>query len=306
MKILLIFITTFSGAYAQIYHNEIHKEILEQRVFRGSARIYNNPTWNGTDYVRSEIAQDGVTYSLIRRSEYDFKLSRKDGNQFKDLLIIPNFIYGATNYESTSLVYVFEDDESFNLLLWHLKGYAFITFKKSNGRVDSDFYSGYNLYSRFHRNEADPTMKSLIFEKPNKLRIVREPTEHFPEEGGLYEFRQDGVFKDGKLEHLYGVVIDSKAKREYNLKLDPEYYNKLNKRVKAAQNAALAESRLAKNHSPNPQSQSIRVDKRSETIESTVAEQSSPKNNLYLWLAAATAFISTALALFIKRNKKRG
>lgn len=315
MKFFFISIALIVSSHAQIYYGSL---IPNQGPAHGKAKNYGTLLWSGKEYVRSEIIQDEVTYSLIRRSDYNFKISKKEGDQFKDILNVPNFYY-ADDPESR-IIHVSEDNQKLNLLLLNESGYTFYIFKKSNGIVDPDFFSAYFILNPQNTlGGIDSSIVSLEFEKPNTLKIIRNATtDRNPDKEALYEFRTDGLFKNG-FYVSYGPLLDSQAKLKYNLQLDPEYYDKQIKRIEAYEAAAkdnnARDVREQKSNSgSNPETppaqasnptapkapELIRQGKESHSF--SESKPSSPSSLLWLGMAGLTLFLS--ILGFVSYKKK--
>jgi hypothetical protein len=201
----------------------------------GFAENYGACEWHGVPRVRSELVTNGQTYSYIRASEDKFKLSRKQGDNFSD--VIPKLMTacsGAHMDEYSRLIYVHEDEKIVNIFSWGVTGYQFNFYQKRNSQEPRLIRSG--LISNINHTyfAFDKSIQSIEFSGAAQMKITTIPTVEGAQTGyydfkspGVYEFRPDGVYLDG----VFDPSVSDREPQdvaEENIRKDPRHYFKRN------------------------------------------------------------------------------
>jgi hypothetical protein len=233
MKPIIFLLILSDSLFAQTYgHPDINKGPDD-----GVAKNYSWLAPNGipvVPYVRSEIEIDGQTYSYIRTGLYDFKLSRKDGEQFIDVIPKLATMYASNGMtEHSRILHIYEDKNIINIYSWGVNGYHFLFYQKRETQEPRLIRLGYIRNSVHGMELFDDSIKSLEFTGAAQLKITKDsPTEaqkrlrpYLFQSPGIYEFRPDGVYLDGVFDpsvrdHEPQDIVDE------NLQKDPQHYLK--------------------------------------------------------------------------------
>lgn len=214
MRHILIFSILCYSAHAQIYD----VELLNQSPAYGNARNFAGVDWNGVSHVLSELDTKGETYSYVYHAKNDFRLFKKENEKFIELANL-----SKTKMESySSLLHVYEDSKIINIFSWAYDGYNFVSLKKTVGQPSQPIrhISISNLNHCTLRD--DPSIKSIVFEGSNQMKITKDPSEQYPETELLFEIRPDGVYRNGVWDRTVQDYEDSTVIDE-KLKIDPNY-----------------------------------------------------------------------------------
>jgi hypothetical protein len=198
----------------------------------GVAKNFGASEWHGIVKVGSELTVNGQTYSYIRTGLSDFKLSRKEGGQFTD--IIKKLQTGDSDAMggNSRLLHVYEDEKILNIYSWGVSGYNFLFYQKRESQEPRLIRYGL-IPNIIHSVIAfDETIASIEFSGAAQMTITKKPAVAGARRSifefktpGVYEFRPDGVYRDG-------VFDPSAADREpqevveENIKKDPQHYIK--------------------------------------------------------------------------------
>jgi hypothetical protein len=216
----------------------------------GKAKNFNGLDWTGNPSVVSELEVRGVTYSLIMNGEESYKVSLKDGPNFLDLIKLPPLSSGYSLDTDSKFLNIDETEKYLNIVSWGRSGYLFHFFRKSAEKPPELFRFGV-IYNIDHSlNGFDKSIKNIEFPKPGEMKITKEPSSEYPETELLFEFRSDGVYRNGVFDHS-ARSFDSATAHQENLKTDPEYYDKLDKLHgnSAIENAVNSQERVGKSES---------------------------------------------------------
>jgi hypothetical protein len=218
MRHLLILSILSNCAHAQIYGDEISNQGPDY----GNARNFNGVDWNGQSHVLSELKCDNTIYSYVYHAENDFRIFRKENGKFVELVNLSTARMGCY----ASLLHVYEDSKIINIFGWVPHGYSFVSFEKVEGQPSKPVRHVLisNLNHCFVRN--DPSVKGITFEGPNQMKILKDPSEQYPETELLFEIRPDGIYRNGIWDRTIMDDEDSSVIDE-KLKTDPDYFEKL-------------------------------------------------------------------------------
>jgi hypothetical protein len=199
----------------------------------GVAKNFGASEWHEIVSVGSELTVSGQTYSYIRTSLSDFKLSRKVGVKFID--IIKKLQTGDSDAmgPNSRLLHIYEDDQILNIYSWGLSGYNFLFYQKRENREPRLVRFGY-IQNKVHGMEGfDDSIKSLEFTGAAQLKITKDlATEaqlrlspYLFKSPGVYEFRPDGVYLDGVFDPSV-ADYEPQDVAEENFRKDPQHYIK--------------------------------------------------------------------------------
>lgn len=321
MKSLLILLALSSDLFGQTYGFLSENKGPDH----GTAKNYS---WTETDgvlgvpYVRSEIVVNGQTYSYIRTGAYEYKISRKVGNQFKDIV---TKVFGGngnrTMGESSGLLHVYEDREKLNIYSWGREGYNFVFFKKIENSKPQLIRSGFILNPAYCRGEGfDRSVKAIEFMGATQMKITKEATISDSRTVCDYEFRPEGVYQNGIFDPSVVDIDSQEASAEY-LKKDPLHYlkkqqlhaarvaswNKEQMDAQAARDAAQL-SQPTQNSTPTESVPAVTPTPTAPVItkESPPVAEPAPVENLTPWLTGLIAVLVLLLGYlgirFIKRR----
>jgi hypothetical protein len=218
MKFIIILGFLYNHSLGQIYGTEYPNTGPDH----GNSRNFSGSNWNGVSHVLSELNINGEIYSYVYQAEGDFRVFRKNGEKFIELANVSKTDMG----ESTKLLYVYKDSATLNIFSWIPRGYNFVSLKK-NENQNFQLTRHVLIQNLNHCTLGkDPSIKALQFEGPNQMRILKTPSEEYPETELLFEIRPDGVYRNGiwdrtVMDYEDPTVIDEK------LKTDPDYFEKL-------------------------------------------------------------------------------
>jgi hypothetical protein len=218
MRSLLLLLVLSNCVYAQIYGLEIRN----QSPAHGNARNFNEVDWNGVSHVLSELECDNKTYSYVFHAEHDFRLFRKENEKFIELANLSKARMGSY----AKLLHVYEDSKAINIFSWVYNGYNFLSLKKIEGQPNQ--LVRHVLISNLNHCMLgdDPSIRSITFEGSNQMKIIKVPSEQYPETELLFEIRPDGVYRNGIWDRTVMDDEDSSVIDE-KLKTDPDYFEKL-------------------------------------------------------------------------------
>jgi hypothetical protein len=202
----------------------------------GTAKNYSWSAPNGipvVPYVRSEIEIQSQTYSYIRTGLSDFKLSRKEGREFVD--VIPKLItmYSRNGMDEYSrLLHIYEDQKIINIYSWGVHGYNFVFYQKREGQEPRLIRYGL-IPNTIHSVIAfDETIASIEFSGAAQMTITKKPAVAGARRSifefktpGVYEFRPDGVYRDG----VFDPSVSDREPQDVvdeNIQKDPQHYLK--------------------------------------------------------------------------------
>lgn len=226
MKSLFLLLGLSGNLFAQTYGSPDENRGPDH----GTAKNYGWTETNGVlgvPYVRSEIVVSGKTYSYIRTGTYEFKISRKFGNQFKDIV---TKVFGGDGNRTmggdSGLLHVYEDQENFNVYSWGREGYNFLFFKKIENREPQLIRSGFiQNEARLMEGGFDKSIKAIEFIGGTQMKITKEASKYDSRMECYYEFRPEGVYQNGIFDPSVADEDSQEAAAEY-LKKDPLYYLK--------------------------------------------------------------------------------
>jgi hypothetical protein len=221
MRQLLILLIISNCVYGQIYGLELRN----QSPAHGSARNFNEVDWDGVSHVLSELECDNTTYSYVFHAEHDFRLFRKENEKFIELANLSKARMGSY----AKLLHVYEDSKAINIFSWVYNGYNFLSLKKIEGQPNQpNQLVRHVLISNLNHCMLgdDPSIRSITFEGSNQMKIIKAPSEQYPETELLFEIRPDGVYRNGIWDRTVMDDEDSSVIDE-KLKTDPNYFEKL-------------------------------------------------------------------------------
>lgn len=299
---------------AQIYHKEVQHQ--SQSPDRGGAKNFNHPDWTATSkpYVRSELTMNGQTYAFIRYGEDDFKLARKENGVFAIIAGMPSGGVPEMVNVTSTLLGVSESNDHLHVLSWGVSGYIFYKYKKTGGNnaefIQTQFIL--NLANTF--SGVDISIKSLKFIPPNQLKITKDPTEDYPETDLLFEFKPDGVYKNG-VPDLTASLRDIPSVIEENLRKNPKHYEQMFK----ARQKAVHEAQNKTKQNPEP-ANLIRETKSPSLVENSTASRASSddpatqkkvsttqkpsSSNCLVWIGLAGLTLFLSILGFVSYKKK--
>jgi hypothetical protein len=229
MKFITLIFALTTHIFAQTYGNPQSNRGPDH----GSAKNFGVSEWKGVVSVGSELTVSDQTYSYIRNSEDEFKLSKKIGNQFTDVILKLKSKYSNIGMDEYSrLLNVYEDEEIINIYSWGVSGYHFLFYQKRETQEPRLIRFGYIQNLNHTYFAFDKSIQSIEFSGAAQMKITTVPTVEGQKRGyddfkspGVYEFRPDGVY-------LNGVFDPSAADREpqdvvdENIRKDPQHYIK--------------------------------------------------------------------------------
>ena len=251
MRQLLIFLILCDCAYAQIYGDKVS----DQGPDYGVAQNYNEVDWTGQSHVLSELNCNHMIYSYVYYAKNDFRIFRKENKNFVELANLSTARMGCY----ASLLHVYEDERIINIFGWVPHGYSFVSLKKIDGQPSQPVRHVLisNLNHCTLRN--DPSVKNIVFDGANRMKIIKNRSEQYPETELLFEIRPDGVYRNGVWDRTVmddedPSVIDEK------LKTDPNYYETLRQKRDvrfASDPQQKAKLQQSEENSPIPQPEAI-------------------------------------------------
>jgi hypothetical protein len=230
MKFITLIFALTTHIFAQSYGNPQSNRGPDH----GSAKNFGVSEWKRVVSVGSELAVSGQTYSYIRNSEDEFKLSKKIGNQFTDVILKLKSKYSNIGMDEYSrLLHVYEDEKIIHIYSWGVNGYHFLFYQKRETQEPRLIRLGY-IQNAVHSMEGfDDSIKSLEFTGAAQLKITKDPATEAQKRlrpylfssPGVYEFRPDGVYRDG----VFDPSVSDREPQDVvdeNIQKDPQHYIK--------------------------------------------------------------------------------
>jgi hypothetical protein len=229
MKFVFLVFVLVNNVYAQSYG----KLQSNRGPDHGSARNFGVFEWKGIPSVGSELTVSGQTYFYIRNSSEEFKLSRKNGDNFQDIVPRLKSKFSSTGMDEYSrLLHVYEDSEIINIYCWGVQGYNFIFYQKRENQEPRLIRFG-SIKNINHTYFAfDQSIESIEFSGATQMKIATKPAVEDGTKGyynfkrpGVYEFRPDGIYLDGVFDPSVQDYEPQDVVDE-NVGKDPQHYLK--------------------------------------------------------------------------------
>jgi hypothetical protein len=230
MKFITLIFTLTTHIFAQTYGNPQSNRGPDH----GSAKNFGVSEWKGIASVGSELTVNGQTYSYIRNSENNFKLSRKEADKFTDVVpkLMTTFYSSRGMDEYSRLLNVYEDEKIINIYSWGVSGYHFLFYQKRESQEPRLIRLGFVQNLNHTYFAFDKSIQSIEFSGAAQMKITTVPTVEGQKRGyddfkspGVYEFRPDGVYLNGVFDPS-AADLEPQDVVDENIKKDPQHYIK--------------------------------------------------------------------------------